>query len=438
MLLRELPADAAGDPQVRAVLARAGEAVAAARRLLLGDGAATTETSIVVEGAGAAGASAAALAVVLPLLACVEELAQAIAESQKPAAADEPKAHGHEKVAVTQAQKTGAARFAAKTTLAAMIGYIFYVSADWSGIHTAMLTCLIVAQGSLGATIQKLSLRIIGAALGAALGILSIIFVLPHLETIGGLVVLVGAVTLLASWIATASQAISYAGVQLGFAFYLTVLQGFTRTSQMSVGRDRVIGIIIGNLLITVVFTSLWPVRIKPVVRQALSRAMEALAATLRLAGRAAPASEIRDAEIAIHNQLRVAWQNAPLRKLEPGEDDGWSLVPALGSLFVPIHAIAHQGVDLGTLPPDEAAATSAVSESVAGWLSASATALGEPRALPAFRPATAAVETLKAAAGGPESPAAALRLRAEWFALLNAKIERLAGPEAEAGEVSS
>ncbi len=34
-------------------------------------------------------------------------------------------------------------------------------------------------------------------------------------------------------------------------AFYLTVLQGFSRTSNLSVGRDRVIGILLGNVLMT-------------------------------------------------------------------------------------------------------------------------------------------------------------------------------------------
>jgi len=437
VLMRELPAEAANAPRLRAVLERAGEAIAEAGRAVLGESAVTAERFAVLEGEAAdvagGGASPAALAFVLPLLACIEELGQAVLEVRKPAAAAEPKAHGHAEVPVTRAKKTEAARFACKVTLAAVIAYVLYVSLDWSGIHTAMLTCLIVAQASIGATIQKLTLRIIGAVAGATLGILAIIFVLPHLETIGGLAVLVAAVTLFASWIVTGTQAISYAGVQIAFAFYLTVLQGFTRTSEMVVGRDRVIGIVIGNLLMTVVFTTLWPVPIKPVVRQALARAMEALAATLRLGGRAAPAAEIRDAEIAFHTQLRVVALNAPIRKLEPGDDGGAALLPAMGSLFVPIHAIARQGVDLAALHPDEATAISAMSESVAGWLSASATALEEPRALPAFRPDRAAVETLEAAAAGTASPASALRLRAGWFLLLSATIDRLAGP----GEVS-
>src|SRR5262249_41312182 len=153
-----------------------------------------------------------------------------------------------------------------------------------------------------------------GAVIGASLGILSIVFVLPHLDTIGGLLVLVAAVTLFCAWISTGSQAIAYAGMQVGLAFYLTVLQGYTRTSKMVIGRDRVIGILLGNVILSVVFSTLWPERIKPVVRQALSRALEALATMLRL-GRGDPSAPgLREAEIAFQTNMRAAEQVAPAR----------------------------------------------------------------------------------------------------------------------------
>jgi multidrug resistance protein MdtO len=260
LLLREIPAEAKRAPEMRGALARAGEACRDARKALLGDeGVAPERFASLERETGGGAAPAAALAVVLPLLACVEELGLAILETRQPAAAEaqgpaRPGAPAPSESASPPVDKSEAARFAAKATLAAMIAYIFYTSVQWGGIHTAMLTCLIVAQPSLGATIHKLTLRIVGALVGAALGIGAIVFVLPHLETIGGLCVLVASVTVLGAWIATGSQAISYAGVQLVFAFYMTVLQGFSRTSEMSVGRDRVIGILLGNVLISVVF----------------------------------------------------------------------------------------------------------------------------------------------------------------------------------------
>src|SRR5207245_8859670 len=111
-----------------------------------------------------------------------------------------------------------------------MAAYILYTSLDWSGIRTAMLTCFIVALESAGATIHKLTLRIAGALIGAGLGIASIVFVLPQLETVGSLALLVAAVTLFAAWSGTARETLSYPGWQIPLASYLTVLQGFSRT----------------------------------------------------------------------------------------------------------------------------------------------------------------------------------------------------------------
>src|SRR5262249_31160451 len=161
-----------------------------------------------------------------------------------------------------------------KVTLAAMTAYLIHSALEWYSIHTATITCFFVAGDSIGATIHKLSLRLTGAIIGFALGFLAIIFVLPGIDSIGGLVILVAAVTALAAWVGTASPRISYIGWQIAFAFYLSVLQGFSRTTKLSVGRDRVFGILLGNILMSVIFTSLWPVRAAPAQRRALSRAV--------------------------------------------------------------------------------------------------------------------------------------------------------------------
>src|SRR5262249_51446586 len=142
----------------------------------------------------------------------------------------------------------------------------------------------------------------------------------PAFETVGGLAVLVAAVTLLAAWVGTASKRIAYAGWQIAIAFYLTVLQGFSRTSKLYVGRDRVIGILIGNILMSVVFTSLWPVRAAPARRRALSRAVEALAAMLRAMPDDRDALDRAGADFYTH--LTTARQYLSLRRFERARDD--------------------------------------------------------------------------------------------------------------------
>src|SRR5262249_56082461 len=46
--------------------------------------------------------------------------------------------------------------FALKTGLATTIAYVMYEALDWPGISTCVLTTLVVAQSSFGATMQKL------------------------------------------------------------------------------------------------------------------------------------------------------------------------------------------------------------------------------------------------------------------------------------------
>jgi len=441
LLLRELPAEAKNAPETRKALARAGEECLEAREALLGGEDRLSPGRSAFRDRGIPqDTSSAALAVVLPLLQCVQELGLTILVARHPLASEHRGKAGAEASHAAHAspsKKTEALRFAAKVTLASMTAYVIYTGLDWSGIHTAMLTTFFVAQDSVGATIHRFTLRIAGAVVGATIGILSIVFILPQLETIGGLVVLVAIVTLFSAWIATGSQAISYAGMQVAFAFYLTVLQGFSRTSKMVVGRDRVIGILLGNLIVYVVFTKLWPVRIKPTVRQALSRAVEALAATLRFASGEGRQARLREAETAFHTSLSNALQYAPFRHLEPGDDDRWSLIPAIQSLFIRIHAVVHQGLDLRRVPPAAGEALSALSGNEARWLSDFATALAAPRAIPAFQPDTVAAEKLQHFAGSPgteDGSADALRLRIEWLGQLDEQIERIAARESRPG----
>lgn len=170
-------------------------------------------------------------------------------------------------------------RFALKTTLAAMICYGFYTATDWFGIHTALVTCYFVALSSLGETIHKLMLRIVGALIGAGLGVASIVFVMPHMEDLGHLMLLVGAVSFFAAWISNGSSRVSYMGWQIALAFFLCVLHGHGPSFDLVVARDRVLGIVLGNLVMSAVFTTVWPVGVAEAARRSLGRATSALAA---------------------------------------------------------------------------------------------------------------------------------------------------------------
>ena len=151
--------------------------------------------------------------------------------------------------------------FALKVTFTAMFCYVFYTAIDWTGIHTAFITCVFIALGSTEATLYKGMLRTVGCVIGGALALFSIVFLMPHMETIASLIVLVAAVSAIAGWVAAGSERISYAGLQIAFAFFLSMFQGYAPDTDLDKIRDRVVGILIGIAVTTVIFHYVWPER---------------------------------------------------------------------------------------------------------------------------------------------------------------------------------
>ena len=152
-------------------------------------------------------------------------------------------------------------QFALKVTFAAMFCYIIYEAIDWTGIHTAFITCTFIALESTKATLYKGALRIVGCVVGGALALFTIVFLMPHMETIASLVVVVAFASAIAGWVATGSEQISYAGLQIAFAFFYSVFQGYAPYTDLDNVRNRVVGILFGLIVTGLVFNYIWPER---------------------------------------------------------------------------------------------------------------------------------------------------------------------------------
>jgi multidrug resistance protein MdtO len=145
-------------------------------------------------------------------------------------------------------------------TLASMLCYVFYVSLDWRNLSTSLTTCVLTALTSIGSSRQKQVLRIAGFLLGGVIaGIGAQIFILPEIDSIAGFTVLFASVTAVAAWIATSSTRLSYAGVQIAFSFYLVHLSDFSIQTDLTVARDRVLGVLLGVTMMWLVFERLFP-----------------------------------------------------------------------------------------------------------------------------------------------------------------------------------
>jgi multidrug resistance protein MdtO len=203
--------------------------------------------------------------------------------SRKQAARPVPTAHKpHQLIAPDALSNPAHWQFALKTTIAIMIVYSVYTMLDWPGLLTSIVTVFFVALGSVGETVHKLTLRLSGAIIGGLIAGLSIVFVLPYFTDIGQLCVLTALVALFAGWVSTSSERLSYAGMQIALAFFMGILQTYSPATDLTVLRDRVLGILLGNVVMTIVFSVLWPESAITRLRSASADALRSIAALLK------------------------------------------------------------------------------------------------------------------------------------------------------------
>ncbi|MCK6964528.1 FUSC family protein [Enterobacter bugandensis] len=172
-------------------------------------------------------------------------------------------------------------KYGIKTLLAVAICYIFYTSVQWPGIHTSMLTCIIVAVPGLGASVQKCMLRIGGCLIGSLMALFCTIFILPHIDSLTGLLLMVIPAVALSGWVTAGSERSSYAGIQILFAFSLAMFATFSPHPDLSEIRDRLIGIVLGITVSTVIHSVIWPETEGRTLRRSLAGLFEYLAARM-------------------------------------------------------------------------------------------------------------------------------------------------------------
>jgi len=150
-------------------------------------------------------------------------------------------------------------RFGLRGCFAATSCYVIFNALFWPEISTAVTTCFVTALTTIGASRQKQVLRFAGAIVGGfGLGIGSQIFILPYIDSIAGFTVLYIVAITVAAWFATSSPRLSYFGVQLAVAFCLIDLLEFKFQTSLTVARDRVVGVLLGLLMMWLFFDHLW------------------------------------------------------------------------------------------------------------------------------------------------------------------------------------
>ena len=148
--------------------------------------------------------------------------------------------------------------FAFAGCLAASVCYVLYNALDWPGIFPSVLTCIVTALGTTGTSLQAQFLRLAGFVVGGlVLGISAQILILPGIDTIFGFALFFAAGTAIAAWFATSSPRLSFFGVQIALAFYFVNLQDFKFETDLTVARDKVVGVFLGILAMSLIFDRL-------------------------------------------------------------------------------------------------------------------------------------------------------------------------------------
>jgi uncharacterized membrane protein YccC len=135
--------------------------------------------------------------------------------------------------------------FATRATAATMACYMFASMTDWSGIHTCMITCAVSAMNNVDSQVFKQRLRIVGASIGGLMGFLAM-FLIPHMDNLTGVLIIMALGTAMSAWICMGRVKYSYVGIQMGIAFVMLVAQNPHATTEFTVMRDRLVGILVG------------------------------------------------------------------------------------------------------------------------------------------------------------------------------------------------
>jgi uncharacterized membrane protein YccC len=155
--------------------------------------------------------------------------------------------------------------YALKGCLAATICYVLWSALAWPGIGVSTVTCILAAPVSTsGSSRPRLLTRLAGWFFGGVIcGIGSQVLILPSLDSIVGFTLVFAAVSAAAAWVATSSPRFSYFARPMAIAYYLTMFQGFGINTSLVMSRDRLMGLLLGLLLMWLIFDFGAPNRVR-------------------------------------------------------------------------------------------------------------------------------------------------------------------------------
>ena len=149
-------------------------------------------------------------------------------------------------------------RYCLKVGLCVVVGYVVGLVTQRPDLFIILVTIITTATPTYGATMHKMYLRIAGAIIGGAVSLLAIIIVTPNFETLPAYMLASFAVFYPFAYSSVGNARTSFAGKQMGVIFSL-VFVGLSPSNNIYEPLWRIWGLLLGDLIVAIVFFSLWP-----------------------------------------------------------------------------------------------------------------------------------------------------------------------------------
>src|SRR5208283_5366721 len=137
-------------------------------------------------------------------------------------------------------------------------GYTIGLISQRPDLFIILVTVITTATPTYGATLNKMYLRIAGAIIGGAVSLLAIIVVSPNFESLPTYMLAAFAVFYSFAYSSLGNARMSYAGKQMGVIFSL-VFVGLSPSVDIYEPLWRIWGVLLGDLVVAMVFFTLWP-----------------------------------------------------------------------------------------------------------------------------------------------------------------------------------
>jgi Fusaric acid resistance protein family len=145
-----------------------------------------------------------------------------------------------------------------KLTAATAAAFIVGLTAHRSDLTVILWTVILAALPTFGASLRKMILRLVGAAIGGLMGLAAIIVISPNFETVLTYMLVCFIVLVACAYVAAGGITIAYAGLQAGVTFLLLFVD-LSPSIREYEALWRLWGIFLGLIIVGGVFLLMWP-----------------------------------------------------------------------------------------------------------------------------------------------------------------------------------